>query len=544
MLHSSGRLRLWAQFMLAFLVVISVILSVASGLFYTQGRGIVLALLRERLTVTASMAAHYVDGDLFSQVRSEEHPGYHTIKDALMPFRNADPKIRDVYSMRPIKGNTWEYVVDTEPRDSKIFTPCAHPYDVSVDPANAEGLKSPSASQKVYRDEYGDWLSGYAPIRNKAGQAVGTVAFDMSASQVLEEEHQIRRMAMIIFFLGLLLAVVASVLMARILNRPIGQLVDGARKVSQGDLTIRVPETRQDELGELASAFNAMLSDLARQREDLKEQERMSQELATARKIQQAMLPTEPPDSGSLNIDFYAESASEVGGDYFDFLPLENGKMAFAIGDVTGHGVPAALLMAMVKSCLHTQVLANHRVADVMAVANNTVHKSTYDRRLMTFFYSILDIRTGTLTFANAGHLHPYLFRAATGEVLTLASSSYPLGVRPNVAYPEQTIQLEVGDLLVFYSDGIIEAQNPRGEEFGFDRMEALIQELGAGRANELVHELLKRWRSFVFEGNVQPTEDDVTVVAVKFVSNECEEGLVCNQDGLRGQSDTPSLAQ
>ncbi|MGE5708425.1 MAG: SpoIIE family protein phosphatase, partial [Bacteroidota bacterium] len=300
---------------------------------------------------------------------------------------------------------------------------------------------------------------------------------------------------------------------------------------------------RQDELGQLARSFNHMLAELAQKQQELKEQERVLQELATARKIQQAMLPTEPPASGSLNIDFYAESASEVGGDYFDFLPLENGKMAFAIGDVTGHGVPAALLMAMVKSCLHTQVLANHRVADVMAVANNTVHKSSYDRRLMTFFYSILDIRTGLLTFANAGHLHPYLYRASTGEVLTLASSSYPLGVRPNVAYPEQSIQLEVGDLLVFYSDGIIEAQNPRGEEFGFDRMESLIQELGDGRANELVHELLKRWRSYVFEGNVQPTEDDVTVVAVKFVSNECEEDLVRDQEGLRGQANPQPLA-
>ncbi|HEY9766239.1 MAG TPA: PP2C family protein-serine/threonine phosphatase, partial [Chroococcales cyanobacterium] len=200
------------------------------------------------------------------------------------------------------------------------------------------------------------------------------------------------------------------------------------------------------------------------------------------------------------------------------------------IGDVTGHGVPAALLMAMVKSCLHTQVLSNYRVSDVMEVANNAVFKSTFDRRLMTFFYSILDTKKGILTFANAGHLYPYLFRASTKEVLSLEVSSYPLGVRPNTVYKEESVRVDDGDILVFYSDGIIEAMNALKEEFGFDRLEKIIRESGDRSASEIVKELLLRWRIFVSEGEAQPTEDDVTVVVVKMNASSKEEKVEFSQ--------------
>jgi sigma-B regulation protein RsbU (phosphoserine phosphatase) len=259
-----------------------------------------------------------------------------------------------------------------------------------------------------------------------------------------------------------------------------------------------------------------MLGELAQKQQELKEQERVLQELATARKIQQAILPSEAPESKTLNIDFYAQSASEVGGDYFDFLPLDDHQMAIVIGDVTGHGVPAALLMAMVRSCLHTQVLSNHQISDVMRVANSTVYKGSYERRLMTFFYSILDTQSGLLRFANAGHLHPYLFRAEDAQVQQLDVSSYPLGVKANSIYPEQQVQLSDGDLMVFYSDGIIEAMNPQGEEFGFERMEEAIARHGHLCATDIVNSLLLDWRRFTMDGERAP-EDDVTVVAVKF---------------------------
>ncbi|MGE5708303.1 MAG: PP2C family protein-serine/threonine phosphatase, partial [Bacteroidota bacterium] len=349
MARPTWHLKLRTQFLLAFLGVIAIVMALSTGLFYHQAHQVLMEQMRERLKLTASLAATNIDGEEHRQIHSMD-ARYARVKDVLIRFRKANPEVRAAYTMRPVKGKIWEFVVDAESPTSKAFSPCGEKYDVSEDPANEEGLTRPAASTRLYPDQFGVWLSGYAPISSKDGPAV--VGVDMSAQRVIEAERSIQRMSVGIFLLGMLLAYLVSLLIARLLNRPIDQLVEGARRASQGDLEVRIPESRHDELGELAQVFNHMLGDLARQREELKEQERMSQELATARKIQQAMLPSEPPDSRTLSIDFYAEPASEVGGDYFDFLPLENGQMAIAIGDVTGHGVPAALLMAMVKSCL------------------------------------------------------------------------------------------------------------------------------------------------------------------------------------------------
>ncbi len=510
------RWRLQTQLMMVFMLAITLILALACGLFYQQASGIVRDQLKERLMMAAGIAASNLDAATQDRIRSADAPEYRQVKDHLNRMRAQSPGIRDLYTMRVSSGPDWHFVVSAEPPESKAFSPYGAPYPVAEVPGLLESVSGLSASRAVYEDAYGVWLSGYAPIREPNGQVRYVVGVDISAKEVLAKEAAMLRISLGVFGLGLIVSFAASVWLARFLNEPIGQLVRGTRLAAVGDLNARVPEDRKDELGELAHAFNLMLGELNRQRDELREQERMRGELATARRIQQAMLPASAPESGSLNIDFFAESASEVGGDYFDFLPVGEHQMAIAIGDVTGHGVPAALLMAVVRSCLHTQVLTNHRVTDVMKVANNLVRSSSLERQLMTFFYSILDTRTGILTYANAGHLHPYLYRAATGAVEVLPSASYPLGVRDNASYPEKQVQLYPGDLLVFYSDGIIEAKSPEGEEFGFDRMEGLVQRLGAHTADRFVQDLLAEWRQFAFEGKVQPTEDDVTVVAVK----------------------------
>jgi sigma-B regulation protein RsbU (phosphoserine phosphatase) len=501
------------------MAAITLILTLACGLFYWQTSALIRHQLRERLMITAGIVASNLDAALHERIRSQSDPEYQAIREQLIQMRAISPTIRDIYTMRPSAGPEWHFIVDAESPDSALFSAYGAPYEVKQEPGILGSLAGLSASKDLYADEYGVWLSGYAPIRGQDGLVPAIVGVDMSAAEVLAKEAEVRRIILVVFGLGLVVAFGASVWLASFLNKPIGQLVKGTRLAAEGDLMAQVPEDRKDELGELAHAFNVMLGELNRQREELREQERMRGELATARRIQQAMLPTSAPDSGSLNIDFFAESASEVGGDYFDFLPVGEHQMAIAIGDVTGHGVPAALLMAVVRSCLHTQVLTSHRVSDVMKVANSLVRSSSLERQLMTFFYSILDTRTGVLTYANAGHLHPYLYRAATGTVETLPSGSYPLGVRDGTTYAEKQVQLQPGDLLVFFSDGIIEAQSPAGEEFGFDRMEGLVCRLGPQPADRFVKGLLGEWRQFTLAAKEQPTEDDVTVVAVKLAS-------------------------
>lgn len=525
------RLRLQTRLALVFLAMTSVLLIGTIGAYYVNATQTFRQELRVRLMGMASTTATLVDGTEHSSLKSETDPGYLRIQALLKRIKAANPEMRYLYTMRLDDSGTWRFVIDATPSGDPDHSALNEAYvidDPDAELSMREGLKGSEADQVFHTDKYGTWLSGYAPIKDRDGRVHGIVGVDMSARRVLREEARLVTMALYILLAGLLLALAISFWLARLLARPVSELVAGTMRVAEGDLTVRVPQERTDELGDLARSFNEMIGAIATHRQELKETERMSQELATARKIQQAMLPTSAPFDKALNIDFYLETSTEVGGDYFDFLPLGDNKLAFVIGDVTGHGVPAALLMAVIKSCLHTQVLTNHKVSEVMTIANSILHQSSFERRFMTFFYSILDTETGRLTYANAGHLYPYLYRQATGELYTLEMASYPLGVRPMLVVNEQEVILEEGDVLFFYSDGIIEAKNGAGEEFGFERLEGLIRTHGRHSAGTVKEQILAAWRGFVYDGVAtittgplaQRADDDVTIVVVKYAPN------------------------
>lgn len=527
------RLRLQTRLALVFLAMASVLLVGTIGAYYYHASKNFRQELRVRLMGMAATTATMVDGAEHAALKGEADPAYLRIQALLKRIKAANPEVRYLYTMRLDDSGTWRFVVDATPSGDPDHSAFNEPYDTDdaddEDLSMRDGLKGPAADHGFNTDKYGTWLSGYAPIKDQDGRVHGIVGVDMSAKRILREESQLIRMALYILIAGFLFALAISIWLARLLTRPVNQLVAGTQRVAEGDLSVRVPQERSDEFGDLARSFNTMIGAIATHREELKETERMSQELATARKIQQAMLPAAAPFDKSLNIDFYLETSTEVGGDYFDFLPLGDNKLAFVIGDVTGHGVPAALLMAVIKSCLHTQVLTNHKVADVMTIANSILHQSSFERRFMTFFYSILDTETGRLTYANAGHLYPYLYRQATGELYTLEMASYPLGVRPMLVVHEKEVMLEQGDVLFFYSDGIIEAKSPEGEEFGFERLENLIRAHGHRTAESVKAQILEEWKAFVYAGATAEqltgplalrADDDVTIVVVKYAPN------------------------
>ncbi|HEY9899122.1 MAG TPA: SpoIIE family protein phosphatase [Pantanalinema sp.] len=509
-----------------FLTMTSILLAASIGIFYNRASHVFRQELRGRLMSLASTVAVQIDAPDHTRIGQEGDPTYQKVRELLLRVMSVNPNVRYIYSMKVDGKGTWRFVVDSTAPEDEAHSDFGEPYTGTGTESMFAAAVAPSADQEFTVDQYGTWLSGFAPIRDANGKAVAILGVDMSATEVLNEERKLVWIALVILLAGLAFALGISVWLARILSKPISQLAEGTRKVSEGDLTIRVPAARSDELGDLARSFNAMTQAIAQHRDELKENERMIQELATARKIQQAMLPTEAPSDGALNIDFYLETSTEVGGDYFDFLPVEKNKLALVIGDVTGHGVPAALLMAVIKSCLHTQVLTDFRVPNVMGIANNILHQGSFERRFMTFFYSLLDTETGRLAYANAGHPYPFHYRSAQRTVEMLEMASYPLGVRASMPIQEQEVTLDPGDVLVFYSDGIIEAKNAHGEEFGFERMEKLILDHGDLSAGALKEKLLASWRKYVYDGT-QPldyqavkadrADDDITIVVVKY---------------------------
>lgn len=243
------------------------------------------------------------------------------------------------------------------------------------------------------------------------------------------------------------------------------------------------------------------------------ERERQRVELETARGIQSSILPDLPPRLAGVDIAHVYLPASEVGGDFYDVLALEDGRLAVAVGDVAGHGVSSGLVMSMAKSALAVQVTFNPEVAAVFNTLNRTVYQSARKRLLTTLCYALIDPQRLEMVYASAGHLHPYRI-SATGQVDPLESIAYPLGVRGALPIEARTARLAPGDTLFLFSDGVIEARREGSDEmFGFDRLEASLSR-HVGRGPEGVRDgvLADVTR---FTGNA-PREDDQTIVVLR----------------------------
>lgn len=245
-----------------------------------------------------------------------------------------------------------------------------------------------------------------------------------------------------------------------------------------------------------------------------KKQELLDQELSFARNIQSSMLPDYIPDIPSLDIIGYSQPAAAVGGDYYDYFKISDFEFGLAIGDVNGHGVSAGLLMSMAKSCLFVQGKIDPSVLAMMEALNAMIYGGTKERLFMTFIYSIFHLQNQTVTLSSAGHHLPYLYRAANAALEPIqVKPTYPLGVREKVRFNEVTVQLAPHDVLVYYTDGIIEAHNPAGEEFGFERLEQLLIRHHDKGAAEIKSMILQAYHDWVAG---QEPEDDMTLVVVK----------------------------
>jgi hypothetical protein len=253
------------------------------------------------------------------------------------------------------------------------------------------------------------------------------------------------------------------------------------------------------------------------------ERERVKAEIDAANRIQAALLPVEDPEVPGTIVASHYRAATEIGGDYFDFLHLDGGRIAIAFGDVAGHGLTSGIVMSMTKAALLVQVEHDSEPKAVMSTLNAIVLKTAPRRMLMTFFYGVLDPEEQTLRFCSAGHLDPYLYRAAAQTLVPLSSWGFPLGVKRREDFREEQVSFDGGDRLVLYSDGFIEALDDDGEPFGFDRFERVIREAGQRSAGEIKQALLASVKKFTRN---RPPEDDQTLVVISFEEGARERKL------------------
>jgi serine phosphatase RsbU (regulator of sigma subunit) len=244
------------------------------------------------------------------------------------------------------------------------------------------------------------------------------------------------------------------------------------------------------------------------------ERERVEQELSVARSIQQASLPKEVPTLEGWQISPYCRPAREVGGDFYDFHLLSDGRVGFAVGDATGKGVPAALVMTGVCAFLGGVATASGSSSpgEVLAQVNEALLARIPPNMFVTCFYGVLDPKSGRLVYANAGHNLPWCCHNEHAAS-DLSARGMPLGLMPGMSYEENETTLVAGESVLFYTDGLIEAHNPQGEMFGTPRLRNLLSEYPEGGRN-LSATLLEELERFTGEGWEQ--EDDVTLLTLE----------------------------
>ena len=261
------------------------------------------------------------------------------------------------------------------------------------------------------------------------------------------------------------------------------------------------------------SQANTLHTTLERLEQETRERERVEQELAVARRIQQALLPKDLPKLGGWEIARHYQPAREVGGDFYDFLYLDDGGVGLVSGDVSGKGIPAAVLMANTQSVLRAVAQRGGiSPGQVLEEANEVLFTYIPPNMFVTCFYAVLDPTEGRLRYANAGHNLPCCWHEGTAS--ELRARGMPLGLMPGMDYDEKETTLAPGDGVLFYSDGLVEAHNPQGEMFGFPRLRRLISVHGAGSGEELVDVLLAELERFTSQNSEQ--EDDITLVTMQ----------------------------
>jgi len=264
------------------------------------------------------------------------------------------------------------------------------------------------------------------------------------------------------------------------------------------------------------AAQAAVSIERARLTRELLDRRRLEKELAIAREIQASFLPKRAPEVPGFDLAGATQPHDEVGGDYFDFIRVSDSRLGIAIADVSGKGIPAALIMAGFRMSLLAEIRNEFTMRAVMRKVNSLLHESTERDKFVTLFYGVLDWKNRSVSYSNAGHNPPLLLRA-DGRVQYLLEGGVALGVLPDARYEERPVALQPGDLLLLYTDGVSEAESSTGEQFGTERLERCLKRIAEGTAHEILKGVVDEVTAYAGEHGLN---DDLTLVVVKVRPN------------------------
>ncbi len=401
--------------------------------------------------------------------------------------------------------------VDLAPYTGRVrasqLPPKQNPLDVEVNffyPVQIALWKSPQGNE-----------TGILLVNTRVSAVLGTV-FGQKM-QWAEIALGIFAVLAVMFLLVEAVSLVAGVRLTQTITGAVHELYNGTRHVKEGDFSYRIPVRGDDQLADLTASFNTMTENLGRLLLVAKENERLQSELAIAREVQAQLFPKSAPSVGALKVDGVCNPARSVSGDYYDFLSVSDSSVAFAIGDVAGKGISAALLMATIQSTMRTQLGANgsraaqFSTASMVATLNRQLYANTAPEKYATFYFALYNDETHVLTYTNAGHLPPLLLRG--GTIQKLDPNGTVVGAFPFAQYGEQSLSLERGDILVAYTDGIIEPENAYGEMFGEERLQDLLMKHAGEDSLELIDRTMEAVAQWTGSSELQ---DDMTMLVAR----------------------------
>jgi len=374
------------------------------------------------------------------------------------------------------------------------------------------------------------WVHFFNPIDWETGESLSTRAFLMSVPLWILFQHLFANAAgpvLLIFqILGATFLVVEVLslaiagVLARSITRSVHNIHTGTRHISRGNFDYRIPIGRRDQLGEMAASLNQMASSISQLLTEVSHKERLEKELEIAREVQLQLYPRSVPSVPGVEIAASSTPAREVSGDYYDFVSHSGGSVDIVIGDISGKGISAALLMASIQSLLRShledwQGVQPGREASILCRLNRQLYRHSAPNRFSTLVLGHLNAENLTFRYCNAGHNPPLVFSGRS--VRKLETGGTVIGLFEGLKYQEELVQTRPGDLILLYTDGVIEATSLSGEEFGEERLVRLISEnrfLTAEDIRKTVIEEVQR-----HSGREVP-EDDITLVCLKILED------------------------
>ncbi|MFQ5675521.1 MAG: SpoIIE family protein phosphatase, partial [bacterium] len=372
-----------------------------------------------------------------------------------------------------------------------------------------------------------------SPVRVRDGDTEvfnGTAHIFFSVEPTMARIRSIRTNNLKLTILILASSYVGVLLLIYLVMNPFQKLSEWVTNLGHGEeIEDEIDIESSGEIGEIAKAFTDITHKFRESQKNLADQERLQKEMQVAQEIQQTLLPMEFPKLEGYQLSAYYEAAKEVGGDYYDFVEVDQDTLGIAVADVSGKGVPGSLVMAMIRQTLRTEARGLKDAAEVLSRVNSFVINDIRKGMFVTVFYLIIDSKKRSLNYASAGHNPMILYRPTTKQTYYLNPKGFPIGVKlPQEDFfknyiESDTIKLAKDDILLLYTDGITEAMNSKRELFSEERLQKVLHDYGDLDAESFVEKLKDSIYSFT-EGN--PQYDDITLVAIKEQSTREEDEL------------------